>query len=336
MCESAVLFGITPFDSQYSKSNTMIASPEKLKTEESTSLYSRHAESPVDVEHLEFRPADLSELPVLYATQHRFLWPHRIWERLTPERKDRLIRILRHLIGRSYFTGVGGFEVLLYVIVTAVNEYLTDKIPLIEVTNATEMQSNRQLVLKAMDHGPHCIHGAIEERLPIKVWMEIKQIQDGIKAGTHDAARRLAYQKIDSLLSDCYNLHWDRCINGPCIVHGASCPVIANAEKVKDKLVVVGSGVVCKDASPMGLRKGDAGPAMVGQSIWAREMTLTRPAITFTECVQDWEPKVAAAALPSHRAYTCLLHPHILGDRYMRTRRMTTTIGPDPLPFFLN
>ena len=97
----------------------------------------------------------------------------------------------------------------------------------------------------------------------------------------------------------------------------------------KDKWVTVGSGVVCKDASMMGSRQGCGGPAMVGQTVWMEELAFTTPTITFTECVPDWEANVAALALPSSRVMTCILNPAMLGDKYHRTRRMTTSLDPD-------
>ena len=88
-----------------------------------------------------------------------------------------------------------------------------------------------------------------------------------------------------------------------------------------------GNGTVCKDSSNIGARRGDAGDANLAHSVLRQELRLVSPTVVFNECVESWEPKIMASALPDHQTFTVVVEPSMVGEPYNRARRMTTSIS---------
>ena len=155
---------------------------------------------------------------------------------------------------------------MLHCIVTAVNKTLAEPIDYISCATATEMAPSRQNMLKQFsnNHGPQCVFGQAEERLLMKAWNEIQQKLP--KTDDLLGAKKLAHQQIQGIIAKAYDEEWEECFQAPCTTHGKCCPVIGKYEK--DKWSLIGSGVVCKDASRIGARQGDGGAAMPGQTAW--------------------------------------------------------------------
>ena len=81
---------------------TMMVSPEKGCDLDAFALYGQFSEDASSVNHLTFPMPAESVLPILHDTSERFMWAHRIWQRLSPSRKDRLCRVLRRMVARTY------------------------------------------------------------------------------------------------------------------------------------------------------------------------------------------------------------------------------------------
>ena len=256
MCYSASLHSARSPHLDAHIRQTMIASPEKSPGSSSAILYARYAEHNHRVKHLTFDWPHRSLLPVLGDPVEQFDRASRILLRLGPSRRDRLIRTLKMLQARSYFTGIGGFECVLHAIINCVNKQIEEPLDYIECTNATEMAPSRQKVLQkcSVGRGPHCEHDWMEERLPGDTCKYIQTTLPGTK--DCDDAKRLAYQKIEKVVANVYKHGMDECLEAPCVTHGKSRPVIGRHRK--NMWTAVGSGVVCKDASRIGSRRVDA------------------------------------------------------------------------------
>ena len=349
----------------------MLSSPEKrsgtsgqIATWMVPDLYRFHSQLDIPVEHISFQPPT-GILPKFESPKERLLWPFRCWHRMSSDMRVRLVRNLQLLQARTHFAGVGGMEVVLFLIVWAINKLTNLGIEHVPCTNATESSWSRQEVLKRLDYKcrPCCIHGDIQERLPEDLKQVIEELLPSDKSSRESKA--LAYRKIEHEFESMYCSQPERCMKAPCIMHPekvGGCwvsPTFEPVSKLRTEIKVIlsgkevviidssddenegdvkskegpwlldASGVVCKDCSAFGSHQGEAGRAMVGQCIWKQEERLVRPTLSITECTVDYEPKVAAQAMHDHRTYHCILKADDPGDVYNRNRSMTVSVDEE-------
>ena len=97
----------------------------------------------------------------------RFQWARKVWDGLTSDERDRLIRNLRKLETSSHFTGLGSFELILHRIISEVNEHCVSGIPDNRSRHCCDHDTSRQRVLTSYHkcHRPHHVHSDIFDRL---------------------------------------------------------------------------------------------------------------------------------------------------------------------------
>ena len=86
-------------------------------------------------EHYDFMSSDATcEGPSTMI--ERFLWFDWLWTRFTGAQQDRLIRNLQHMLASSAFSGFGGFELVLFLLVLMCNRRLSTPLEFIRTFNA--------------------------------------------------------------------------------------------------------------------------------------------------------------------------------------------------------
>ncbi len=153
------------------------------------------------VRHVSFEPDVVSDAPV--SKVDAFQWPIWFWNQLSGVRKERLLRNLQRLAPSSAFSGYGGLELVLFMIIASLNLILPRKLPFIRALVAGDKCKSRQSVLLNMhrDHRPHHVSGDILTKLSLDAMKEVKEMIPS--ADSHIDAKRFAYQQIrDTVYAD--------------------------------------------------------------------------------------------------------------------------------------
>jgi len=296
-----------------------------------------------DVTVTELTMTQTRRTELLFKPLDRFDWFGQAWGQMTSKQKARLCENVQLIHAESFFSGIGGFESLLHVIVEGINSVNGGCLKHVPVLSATECAKNRQRILQTfpIDSQPWCIFGEIEERLPVDVYKDVLSMTPS-DPDVCDAARRVAYHRINALVEETYSNRPRECRKAPCVLHpDGACRTQCDSDSENsdsgpyDDVVrpwkVVGSSPVCTDATRMGARRGDSGPAMRGLSVWRANLKSLQPAIAFSECVVDWSPKVQASALSDSQYvhFHAKITAKASGDVYNRDRGVTLSIDQE-------
>ena len=112
-------------------------------------LYSLHTDGGSSVYGLQMTEPLSS--PVLTKPVERMNWFSQCFARMDDDKRHRLIRNLQVLVSSSYFSGIGGFETILFLLVDGVNRETGLNLDHVPCVSACEMATSRQLVLRELD-----------------------------------------------------------------------------------------------------------------------------------------------------------------------------------------
>ena len=110
------------------------------------------------VNHVLMDPLSIEQTgPTTYVD--RFRWVEHVWRRLSPSMKDRLIRNLSKLKPSSAFSGMGGLELVVFLIIAFVRRLSGVDLAYDKCIEAGDAQPGRRAVLTATQprHRPHHI-----------------------------------------------------------------------------------------------------------------------------------------------------------------------------------
>ena len=82
--------------------------------------------------------------------KERLLWMDWLWDHLAADQKDRMVRNLSILKLSSAFSGVGGMELVMFLLVWMVNRKIPNPLPYIRSTEAGDCCQSRRDVLKSL------------------------------------------------------------------------------------------------------------------------------------------------------------------------------------------
>ena len=327
----------------------MMSSPEKLCGTEGSlldwspaSLYGLYTQGAPSVHYVEM--ADALSAPLLTDPAQRMDWFHQCFGCMNAAMRARLIRNLQCISSSSFFSGIGGFETILFVLVAGVNKETGLDLDHVPCISACEMSRRRQLVLMELDERarPACLFEAIQERLPCDVYEECVRLTP--TADSSDMACKWSYAKIDKLVETAYRTRRDECKPSPCVRHSSgdqskccdSSAASMRTFEVPDEddtameLTIVASSPVCTDATRQGKRRGDGGPAMLGLSVWRQEIRTSDATTLFSECVPDWRPEIQSSSLDErYTTYWAPINAGKCGDCYSRGRAITLSLRSD-------
>ena len=272
----------------------------------------------------------------------RFAWFDWLWDHMSIECQLRLVRNLTKLVFTSAFSGFGGFELLIWLLIHYVNKRLVHKLPFKNAMSAGDKCRSRRDVLASFSKEARPIHITRDqlERLPTEVHQQVK---DTLPA-YHDFAdaKRFAYQCIRDHIYSSYaecNGRLMRC--APCDCHShlhprcdlwrpySAAPDLDDdcPEDIGGHLSVHGAGLVRKGVTRFGEQKGDTDPSMPALYQWAAEQTYTCPHMIFIECGEDHDPQFVAELLPpQYHGTSVVIDATNVGDMIHRARRLTMYI----------
>eukprot|EP00971_Amphidinium_carterae_P329584 6462146-Amphidinium_carterae.5 len=96
-----------------------------------------------------------------------------------------------------------------------------------------------------------------------------------------------------------------------------------------------GAGVVCKDWSRMGTRKGLAGKSQLSFAHWLAERRFRLEDVVVVECTQDFDASVVGRALcDTHQAFQVFVDGVVVGDPVRRLRSVTTCLNRERVTGF--
>ena len=295
------------------------------------------------VEHVEF--SELNERPAGPLTTHgRFNWMKWMWQHMYSWERDRLCRNLQRLLPSSAFSGYGGFEIVLAMIVGFVNLMLTDNIPHPRPLEAGDKSKVRQFLLRSYKSQLASVHvtQCISERLPADIRDKVKKLTPC--DNSHIDAKRFAIQEIKSVVFDCFRFRRRECKFAPCCLHAHLVPRcdLSRVPDTENNAVDVESGsdeddtgaqpvldfhaagIICKGVSRMANQEADGSTHQTPTHIWEAEHSTAKHSAISTECTQDSDADMFASVLPERwHAWTCLLCPTMVGELVKRLRRWT-------------
>ena len=317
----------------------MISSPEKNPrcnaAENSFSLYGSSRKGYARQIKIE-EDCTIHQGPEEYA--HRFEWVPFLWGRvLTPKMRDRLVRNLQRLQFSSHFSGMGGLEMLIFIMCYWVNKLCgPSAVDNTRSLHACDIADHCRKTLAAYHHAwrPHHIAKDIAERVPPDTLEKMKK--ELPKATDRKEAQRLKFDKIKNIANEYFENMVGLPIEAPCGLSGGRKvdlytrrgEVLSSEDELhygsRDALTLNGSGVVCKNVSRIGGRTGDTGSGALSQIIWQAERKAMNEDLIFVECTEDFEPEHIQYELRgTHSCTTALMKAYYTGDSYNRTRRST-------------
>ena len=162
----------------------------------SSRIYGSFVDSNCVVNELTFAKPS-TNLPIINHVSDRPNWAVRMWSRFKPCMRDRLLRNVQRMILMSRFSGIGGFECVLYVIVCMLNLMVEQPIASCPCSKATEQSKSRQAVLRSFKNnsGPQCLFNKLHERLPHPVLLKCLETEPDALADK--AEKRASYLEID-------------------------------------------------------------------------------------------------------------------------------------------
>ena len=125
----------------------------------------------------------------------RFQWPQFLWDKLPHWRKALLLRNLQRVHLSSAFSGYGGLEILIAMIVAFLNaKVLSCPISCPHSVEAGGKSESRRTILRSFrpEHRPVHVTGDICDRLPPDLMKEIKELLPS--DSSHVDAKRFAQQ----------------------------------------------------------------------------------------------------------------------------------------------
>ena len=98
----------------------------------------------------------------------RLAWIQHVWQGLQPQQRDRLLRNLRRLTTKSFFSGMGTMQQIFFMIVWFMRSTLNIDVPNVPETNSCELNPIRRSLLCSLDpsHRAHHVHSDVLQRLP--------------------------------------------------------------------------------------------------------------------------------------------------------------------------
>ena len=218
-----------------------------------------------------------------------------MWDGLTSDERDRLIRNLRKIETSSHFTGLGSFELILHRIISEVNEHCVSDIPDNRSRHCCDHDTSRQRVLTSYHkcHRPHHVYSDISDRLTDEQKATINSMK--LADCARVAEKREANVNIRKYLFEIFeqgkvkNSAW-------CAVHNRDCRLWKSSlspwhgedsdsdEDGEPPLSFHGAGVICKDATNQGTLNGDVGKQMPLQHCWTAERRQRREDLIIVEC----------------------------------------------------
>lgn len=160
--------------------------------------------------------------PSCYAD--RFKWPERCWSKLRDDERHRFCRNMRKFRASSHMSGCRGMELILDQILLLVNKQ-TGEMKDLRCVHVCDSADHCQNLLASIDsrHRPKHIHNALEDRLPLQLYLELKEMIPMAMFSSMPNAVRTDASKRSCLISSVTRLTWHVRLTAWCMVLTASC-----------------------------------------------------------------------------------------------------------------
>ena len=266
-------------------------------------------------------PKDMEELYCSNCTPLRYL------QRMLDERKEGFETLLENyprVCFYSHFSGCNTDYVALHHIGVGLRR-LGHSMPVPEHVHACDISRGALTVLKEMTPGPRHVFRDMHARLPASVRDAVATVWHrpvGAAAGDPDLPER--FEGVDCIHRRYFLQEFDVHSTAYCVKHDAQCAVYPQADSLAPGSIVLASaGVICKDWSSYGSRRGLAGESGREFSCWKWEAaTLSHPLLVI-ECSPNLTLECISQGLEQYQWQSVVLQPQWFGVPVARERRFS-------------
>lgn len=150
------------------------------------------------VEYINWSPCS-NGVPGPRTHQERYAWMKHIWDRLSDEQRNLLLWNLQNLSASSAFSGLGGFEMILYCIWLEVSQHAPGLDPTSTFTSCDNAKWCQQMLMHYGEkHRTKHLGTDILDRLPEDVRAEVDGMLPEEEAAT--VAKRFAYAEVVAVM----------------------------------------------------------------------------------------------------------------------------------------